>query len=188
MRVRLFSIVVLVLQLASCASVPDKMSSGFEMNGRDDLYEKTGWSFLGRIAITDQNNALSANISWAHFYNRDEIELAGMFGMGRTKINLSRGRVEIDSAGEPDVQFGNVDDIVSSRLGVKVPVSSLKYWVLGLVDPDADYMPQDSGFDQHGWKVRYLQMQLNGKENLPRKIRLEQGAAKLKLIVNQWDM
>ena len=108
--------------------------------------------------------------------------------MGRTKINLSRGRVEINSAGDPDVLFGNVDAIVSSRLGVKVPVSSLKYWVLGLVDPYADYMPQDSGFDQHGWKVRYLQMQLNGKENLPRKIRLEQGAAKVKLIVNQWDM
>ncbi len=188
MRGRLFAIVLLILQLASCASVPDKIGSGFELYAQEALYKKTEWSFLGRIVITDQNNALSANISWEHFDNRDEIDLSGVFGIGRTKISLSRGRVEIKSAGESDVQLGDIDGIVSSMLGVKVPISSLKYWVLGLVDPYADFIPQDSGFDQHGWKVRYLQMQLSGKINLPRKIRLEQGSAKLKLIVNQWDM
>lgn len=131
---------------------------------------------------------MSANIVWEHGLNQENIELAGIFGMGRTKINLTQQRVMIDSAGKQEVAYGDVNDIVSSRLGVTVPAAALQYWVLGLVDPSESYSRQESGFEQYGWRIRYLQMQEQKNKSLPRKIRLEKGTALLKLIINQWEI
>ncbi len=181
--------IVMLLVMTSCASVPENQRNKFNLSGRKGLYEKTKWSFLGRIAIIDKNNAVSANIVWEHESESDAIELAGLFGLGRTKIVLTERRVEVSAEGKVYVETGEVNDIISAKLGVKVPFESLKYWVLGVVDPAASYTQQDYGFDQHGWKIRYLQMQeYNKAELMPRKMKVERGSAKIKLIVNQWDI
>jgi len=186
--IRCFVVTILMLQLVSCASVPEKSAVLFDLAGRDVLYAKTEWSFKGRIAVIDKDNAVSANIAWERIKNKENIVLAGLFGMGKSKITLEHGRVEIESAGKRAVYYGNASDIVYSKLGIRIPVTALKFWVLGVVDPKASFVINDTGFEQHGWLVSYLQMQFNNGNELPRKIRVEQGSAKLKLIVNQWDI
>ena len=186
--IRCFIVVILMLQLISCASVPEKSAAIFDLSGRDGLYAKTEWSFKGRIAIIDKDNAVSANITWERIKNKENIVLAGLFGMGKARITLEQGRVEIESAGKQSVYYGNASDIVYSKLGIRIPVTALKFWVLGVVDPNAAFVVNDTGFEQHGWLVTYLQMQVNDGNELPRKIRVEQGSAKLKLIVNQWEI
>jgi len=185
---RFFCIGLAILQLTACSIFPDKIAGEFKLDKGNELYRNKSWTFWGRIAITDQKNALSADIVWAHDLNQESIELAGIFGMGRTKINLSRQRVMIDSAGKEEVSYGDVNDIVSSKLGVTVPVAALQYWVLGLVAPSESYIRQESGFEQYGWRVRYQQMQQQSNKSLPRKIRLEKGGSLLKLIINQWKI
>jgi outer membrane lipoprotein LolB len=73
-------------------------------------------------------------------------------------------------------------------LGVFVPVRALRYWVLGLTQPDSPFFEVGDGFVQSNWDVHYLQMQNLGKEWLPRKIGVEHGEAKLKLVVDQWTL
>ncbi len=186
--IRCFLVVALMLQLISCASVPEKSAALFDLSGRDLLYAKTEWSFKGRIAIVSKDEAVSANIAWERLQDKENIVLSGLFGMGKSRIILEKGRVEIESAGKRSVYYGNASDIVHSELGVRIPVTALKFWVLGVVDPSASFVVNDKGFEQHGWLVTYLQMQVDNGNELPRKIRVEQGSAKLKLIVNQWEI
>jgi outer membrane lipoprotein LolB len=118
----------------------------------------------------------------------DEIELAGPLGQGRTQILLTQQYVVIDY-GDKRLQYaGNVDDVISSQLGVSVPVSALKYWVLGLVNPEKEYEVIENGFFQLAWKVKYQIMQLVGEDELPKKIRVTGNNTKLKLIIDNWQI
>ena len=184
------SIVLLMLTalLVSCADAPVKPTSPFQLSGRDYLYAKASWSFAGRMAVSDNNDSFSASIAWEHRGRQDKLELAGLFGQGRTLIELTDNGVVIDNGDERLQYSGNADEVISRKVGVDIPVSALKYWVLGLVEPEADYNELGNGFVQSGWNVMYLQMQAVGGDDMPRKIRVEQDDVKLKLIINNWDL
>lgn len=180
--------IVFMFLLASCASIPDKKDDIVDLSGREYLQEMKNWSLSGRVSVIDKKNATSAMLQWQHQDKKDSIKLSGLFGLGRTEIILAENSVQIKSAGELVKYFGNIDDVVSSELGIAIPVSALKYWVLGVPDPMASYKKMSGGFMQRDWRVRYLQMQKNGGYSMPRKIRVEQGESKLKLIINQWNI
>ena len=182
------AVLILIALLVSCADVPVKSTSPFQLSERDYLYDTASWSFAGRMAVSDENDSFSASISWNHQNCQDKLELAGLFGQGRTLIELTDDGVVIDYGDERLQYFGNADELVSKQVGVDIPVTSLKYWVLGLVQPDVEYGMLENGFVQSGWNVRYLQMQVIGQNDMPRKIRVEQGDVKLKLIINQWNL
>ncbi|KAF3980901.1 MAG: outer membrane lipoprotein LolB [Methylococcales symbiont of Hymedesmia sp. n. MRB-2018] len=187
----IFRFVVLLLlatQLISCTSLAIKENKPFDLVGRDYLYQKTEWSFAGRLAISDAVQSLTATIHWVHHHNHDDIELSGIFGMGRTFIELSDGQMIVDDGEQKIKYLGKGDDSVAELLGVNVPIHALKFWVRGLTFPEKDYLGIKNGFLQNEWQVRYSQMQTIGQHELPRKIRVENKKVKLKLIVNQWQM
>lgn len=188
MHVRFFVVMATTILLASCASIPDKIERPFNLLERQSLYEEKAWFFSGRMSVIDENHAVSANIEWQHQHQQEKIKLSGPFGLGRTGVVWTESGVEIDIAGEQKKYVGDVDEIVSSELGITVPVSALKFWVLGVTDPDVNFIEKEDGFIQHGWRVTYLQMQLSDRYELPRKITVKKGKAKLKLIVNYWKM
>lgn len=185
---KLFIVIVIATILASCTSIPDKLDSSFDLGLREDLYRKDAWLFSGRMSVVDEKHAVSASIEWRHHNKKEEIKLSGPFSLGKVRVVLTETDVEIDSAGKQVNYAGNVDDVVSTELGVAVPVSVLKYWVLGVTDPDSQYMPMVDGFVQHGWRVRYIQMQNKGGYDLPKKIIIELRETRLKLIIDHWDM
>jgi len=180
--------IIFMLLLASCASVPGKVDEVFKMDGRVYLQAVRYWGLSGRVSVINKRNAASATLQWQHRDKKDHIKLSGLFGLGRTEINLAENLVEIKSAGKQNAYSGNVDDVVASELGIAIPISSLKYWVLGVPDPMMTYQKIAEGFVQQDWRVSYLQMQNDEGYTMPRKIRVEQGEARLKLIINQWDI
>ncbi len=186
MKVKAILLFLITSLLISCAQTPVKLTAPFELGGRDYLYEKKDWFFSGRIAVSDKNKSFSASINWRHQNKLDEIELAGPLGQGRTQIILTQQHVVIDYGDERFQYFGNVDDVVSKQLGVSLPISALKYWVLGLVNPEIKYEVIENGFFQSTWKIKYQQMQLVGEDELPRKIKVVRNDAKLKLIIDEW--
>ena len=174
--------------LVSCADVHVKPTIPFQLTARDYLYAKASWAFVGRMAVSDKNDSFSASITWKHQDSQDKLELSGPFGQGRTLIELTDEGVVIDNGDERMQYSGNADELVSRQVGVDIPVSALKYWVLGLVEPELEYDLLEKGFVQSGWNVSYQQMQRVGQTDMPRKIRVEQEGVKLKLIINHWDL
>jgi len=167
MIVRVIAVLILTGLLISCAETTIKSTIPFDLIGRENLYDKSDWSLNGRLALSDSNNSLSASIKWKHQINQDLIELAGPFGQGRTVILLTEESMVIDDGNKVLKYHGNVDNLVSMHTGISVPVSALKYWVLGLVEPDSEYVVVENGFLQSGWNVNYPQMQLAGEDELP---------------------
>lgn len=181
--IRFCLLMMLTFLLASCASVSERGAT-FDLRGRESLYELNEWSFQGRVSVSDENNAVSGSIEWLHRSKQESIKLSGPFGQGRTQIVLFEDYVEINSAGEKVSYFADADKVISSELGLALPVSSLKYWVLGLTSPGLSYKEFAGGFVQDGWRVTYSSLQA---DNMPSKMKIEKGRAKLKLIINQWN-
>ncbi len=187
---RIISLLLLAGLLVSCASKLVKPVTHFQLQGRNYLYDKNKWFFSGRIALSNEKESLSLSISWNHNNKHDKIELAGSFGQGRTIFEITEKGIGIDD-GEKRLQFvGSADVLVARHVGIKIPISALKYWVLGLVKPDTHFVGEENGFLQSEWRVQYQQMQLVDGDALPKKIkfeRIEPRNEKLKLIIDHWE-
>lgn len=188
MSARFVVVLFLVAGLMSCADAPIRPVSSFQLAERSYLYDKAGWAFSGRLAFSDKSRSMSGSIKWKHSGGRDIVVLAGPFGLGRVEINMEGKGAVITYAGRKVSVKGGVDELVEAYAGMPVPVSALKYWVIGLVNPDVAYVLAENGFSQGSWDVSYSQMQVVEKNNLPRKIKAEQNGSRLKLVIDRWDI
>jgi outer membrane lipoprotein LolB len=187
MRVlRFLGLLIGGIWLAACTDVPVKTDEHYSVLERKNLYQLKQWSFDGRISLSDGRESWSANVLWAHTDGKDEIKLSGPLGQGAAVITLTNDLVIINRGDEKPKQSTQIDEFIQQQLGVFVPVKALRYWVLGLTNPNSPYIEKGDGFKQSNWDVHYLQMQNQGNEWLPRKMGIEQGEAKLKLIIDQW--
>jgi len=188
MKGRVSILLVLVGLLTSCADTLVRPVSQYQLMERNYLYSKEKWAFTGRLAYSDQNNSLAASVNWEHLKGKDKIEIAGPLGVGRTIVDIDGSKVVVNHEGK-QVQFnGVVDDLITKYTGVSVPILSLKYWVVGLVDPEVAFVSVDDGFIQAGWHIRYQQMQVVNNDELPKKIKVERVDSKLKMIIDHWEI
>lgn len=185
---RLLIIVFAFFVLNGCALTPEVPLQDFHLADRQHLQQMQSWVFEGRLAVVDEKDSVSLSIVWRHLKDQDNIELAGPLAQGRTKITVLPGQVVIDDGENRNVFYGNPEQVFSAQLGVDMPVDSLKFWVLGVNEPEQSYVEQSGGFNQTGWAVRYKEMQRVSSETLPKKITAEKNKAKIKLIVDQWDL
>ncbi len=177
-------LIVCMVLLAGCARQPARQVAEYRLQAMQHLYALVRWEFEGRLAVTTQDESFSASINWQHQQSRDVIELVGPMGQGRLSIVVAAGLVVVDDGERRTVYTELPDKVFAKYFAVAVPVQSLRYWVLGLVDPGRDYTEIDKGFVQRDWRVSYRQMQ-NGVL-LPRKINFEKQQTKIKLVIDQW--
>lgn len=185
-RIIIFAAAVFCLH--GCSVTPEKPLQVFQLEGRQHLQQLQRWAFEGRLAVADEKDSVSLSIVWRHGLDQDDIELAGPLSQGRTKISVSPGQVTVDDGESRNVYYGEAEQVFAEQLGVDIPVASLRFWVLGVNEPEQSYIEQPGGFNQAGWSVRYREMQNGSAEELPKKITAEKDKAKIKLIVDQWDM
>ncbi len=174
------------LLLAACATSPEKPEGQYDLSAREHLYKVTNWSFDGRMALTGKKDSWSANIAWKHSPESDQIKLSGPLGQGATLIELSGSHVVVNRGGGDVQQSGNPEVFVSQQLGLFVPIQALRYWVVGLPQPDVKNIPVENGFSQMQWLVQYLQMQAVKDDAMPRKMSVGNGQVKLKLFIDEW--
>jgi outer membrane lipoprotein LolB len=178
--------ILLGVGLTGCSSVPVKTDEKYQALERTHIYLWNKWAFNGRISVSNGKESWSANIVWEHTEGQDEIKLSGFLGQGAAVITLTDTMVTINRGDEKPRQSEHVEAFIQKELGIVVPVRALRFWVLGLINPSETYTENGDGFQQSNWDVHYLQMQNVGSEWLPRKMAVEQGDAKLKLMVDQW--
>jgi outer membrane lipoprotein LolB len=146
------------------------------------------WELEGRLAITSPKDSWSANIEWSHRPDSEKIKLSGPLGQGAVIIELTGDVVKIDRGGG-NVQTSNQpEQFINQQLGLFVPLQSLRFWAVGLPESEQKFQETADGFVQDGWLIAYKEMQKTGAETMPHKMAVSNGHAKMKLIVDQWDL
>ncbi|TPQ29200.1 lipoprotein insertase outer membrane protein LolB [Methylomonas sp. EFPC3] len=177
-----------ILALSACSLVSESEVSVYRPFETHALQAHGRWAFSGRLAVADERESFSASVNWRHLGGRDDIELLGPLAQGRLAISVVDGAVTIDDGENRQEFYGSAEQVLSERLGVVMPVDSLRYWVFGILDPGLQGVELDAGFMQAGWRVTFRDVYKVASDSLPKKINIEKDRTKIKLIVDQWDL
>jgi len=179
----------LAAALPGCALfAPAPPEIAYTKTANQALYRLEPWSLEGRVALSGARDSWTADLAWAHRQDDEHIKLSGPLGQGAVLIHLAGNVVTVDQGGGKVESSGDPEGFINQQLGMFVPVTSLRYWVLGLPEPDLDFEDVGGGFRQAGWTVAFQSMQPVGTLHLPRKMSVANDRVKLKLIIDQWNL
>ncbi|MBT8442915.1 MAG: outer membrane lipoprotein LolB, partial [Gammaproteobacteria bacterium] len=151
-----------LLLLAGCAARPVQPETGIDWDRRADLLAgESAWHAHGRIAFKAGKDGGSGSMSWKQAGEDARITLSGPFGAGAYEIAWDDERIVVTSKkGEQVAAYTGrdaADRFLEAQLGWSFPARSIRYWLLGVADPEftsARRFDDDgwlAGIEQNGW-------------------------------------
>lgn len=169
----------------------DKTSASSEHGRASNI---SSWDLSGAIAARNKTKSWTASIDWQQQGpSRYQIRLLGPLGSG-TVIVEKQGGVVTFRDGPKRIASSDADKLIFTQTGVRLPVSSLYYWVRGIPAPgQVDSEKHATGgalleLHQSGYIVTYSQYTLVNNVPLPTKIRLEGRGVMIKLVIKHWKI
>ena len=155
------------------------------------------WNISGRMAIETEDNGGQVDIFWQQTQNDTyDIRMIAPFG-GGTSLLTSRpeGVVFTSSNGEQIVEK-NADRLMARVEGWTFPVSGLRYWILGVPEPEKHFRLinwNEQGYvnlmEQDGWRIEMLNYRQVAAYTLPKKIfisRLDRDDLSVRMVIREW--
>jgi outer membrane lipoprotein LolB len=176
-----------LLCLTACVpQVVYEARQGQEFSARQYL-EAGHWQLQGRLLLKG-DDVLTANIQWQHDALVDDLRLAGMLGLGAVRITLSESEITLDQGQGNKKVSRDIDAFIAQEIGFIVPISALRFWVLGVPLQNEPVRQFADGFEQFGWRIKYRGYLQTTVGAMPYKISVTKNSLKLKLIVDQWEI
>ena len=151
------------------------------------------FSLSGRVAVKISSRGYSSGLRWRHAGVDDSLKLISPVGTVLADIESTGEGVTLTGADKKVHRSENVQSLTREILGWDLPLSGLKHWVLGRVDPDAavleelrDARNRLTRLAQSEWQIDYLAYAQDGA--LPSSLSLTHGDLRLRLVVDRWDI
>ena len=197
-----------VLALSGCASMPMTITSvGAESAWQArqvTLATISAWTLAGRIAVNNDNNAasdsasgavnISAALYWAQQPNDYRIDVIPPFGQGAIHLEGNSEGVVMQLPGGRQLSAVSPDALLYAQTGLRLPISSLRYWVMGRPDPafEARKALDDTGralwLEQSGWRIEFLRYSQVKGLDLPDKLLVTRPPLHLRLVIDRWEL
>lgn len=191
-RIKIKSTVLLliVLFLSGCAFFqPHPKISHWEKN-RIKLQQIRAWSLKGAFSITSNNKREIARFTWVKNLDSYTIDVFGPMNVDGARIIGNAKWVEFWQTDKKPLKAKTAEQLLFSQLGWQFPVSNVRYWILGIPNPDEGV--ETTYFDQAGhlvelkqnnWEVKFSRFWYDSRMqvDLPQIIELKQGAIYIKL-------
>lgn len=185
----------LVMALAGCQTVPVTPAPTVAWNvRRPALQSLDRFGLHGRVAVAVDGQGFNGGLRWTQSAAVTRLELTGPLGAGGVEVTADGGSLSVvTSSGK---RLGNADARaeLEDKLGFEPPLGSLRYWVLGVPDPDApasiqlDSQQRLTGLTQDGWQVDYTSYMPVGAEWLPRLLTLRRAQVRVRMVVDGWQL
>lgn len=191
LRITWITVGLMLLQLTSCTQMPARTASAWVAPNW------TEWTLQGRIAVRAGDEGWHASLTWHQTGDAYQADLSGPLGQGALRLQGDDTCVKLERADGLRDQSVDADALLARHTGWRLPVSGLRYWVLGRAAPqsapgrearwerDANGRPQR--LLQDGWDIRYTAYQEQpGFGMLPRRIEMEREGLHARLLIDSW--
>jgi outer membrane lipoprotein LolB len=182
------ALVLLAGLLAGCAGLAGRPPPAASTAGIAAL---TGWVAAGRLAVAAGSEGGSGGFIWQQRGPETRLRLRGPLGAGSFEIASDGEQLSVtDAAGQ--VLGADARATLRSRLGADLPLSSLRYWMIGLPDPASTARVIESEatplriIEQHGWTIAYDAFTSTDGFALPARVTATSGDVRLRLTVSDW--
>ena len=201
-------LLALALVLTACAGASARLSSSGSAESawqarQTALMAVSVWTLAGRL--TAHNNGadigsagsavnVSAALHWVQQASGYSIDVIAPFGQGALRLEGNNDGVMLRLADGRQISAANPDTLLHDHTGLHLPVTSLRFWVMGLPDPASEVrkMLDDAGrlrwLEQAGWRIEFLRYgQINGLD-LPDKLVVTHPSLHLRLVIDRWEL
>ena len=157
------SLVIASVMLASCTVAPkiDKTQQQLAwQTHQQNINALQQWQLNGRLAITRGVESYTLNIRWKQKSDSYEIFLSGPMSSGMVQlVGENHGGVVLRDAEKNVFHAEHPEQLLFEHTGVKMPVSGLRYWILGLPQPPSASVKSFSQqkYDSEGRLVTFTQ-------------------------------
>lgn len=193
---RLGAATLLVLAaLVGCRTLPPAPPPGvgWEVR-RPQLQSLEHFQLRGRVAVASSGEGFNANLRWTQDGDHSHVTLEGPLGVGGAQLSADGDELTVVTSQGERIESQAAHAALAARLGFDPPLSSLRYWVLGVPNPkqpaseSLDPVQQRlSALTQDGWHVEYQSYIPAGGEALPARLTLQRDAVRVRLLVDGWQ-
>ena len=151
------------------------------------------WEFRGRLGAKTADDGFNGKVQWQQQAGEYDARISGPIGFGTLQISGTSSLVRlIDKDGQLTVLTSPEADL-EALYGWKLPVNSLRFWALGIPDPNSfatSIVVDDRGLltvlAQNGWRIEYPDYRPFAGQPMPRKLVATSGDARVVLIFDNW--
>jgi len=185
--------------LAACSTVPTAARSQAERlalyeSRRSELVTREAWSLEGRLAVRDADDGGSGTFRWRTGEDSSEMDFHGALGRGAWRLVSDYDGATLEFADGASYQADSVGELVSRRVGWRVPVESLSWWVRGLAAPGRyrqrllDERGNVERLEQKDWTIEYGRYRDVGGLEMPTSLTARKDDRVVKLAVRNWEL
>jgi outer membrane lipoprotein LolB len=160
---------------------------------RKAVLEKTSeWEFAGRIALSAGDEGFNGKLWWRQDGVVFRARVSGPLGVGTIFINGDHGELTLTDRDGVVTELDDAETELRQRYGWTIPVTSLRYWALGIPEPGADAaleFGQDerlSKLEQRDWSVTIGQYAESAGQLMPRRLTALHDDIRLRLVFDNW--
>jgi outer membrane lipoprotein LolB len=153
------------------------------------------WEFSGRMAVRLEEEAWSASLLWTQVGDEFEIRIIAPLAQGTALITGNGDKVSLKTSDNQEFTDSDVMQIMKQNLGWSIPVNDLTYWIRGITRSGSTNNGQVIDNDgrlvsiqQDNWLVTYQRYDLSTEYALPSRIELTGSGARIRVVINRWDI
>ena len=160
---------------------------------RAELQHLDRYQLSGRVAVAAGAEGFSARLKWEQHGPRTEVVLNGPLGVGGVRVVAEAGSLAVTNSQGAVLGSDAAHAELRARLGFEPPLTSLRYWILGVPDPDSPAQEmlgtaqRLAGLTQDGWDIEYSDYVNSAGAWLPRRLSLRRADVRVRLIVDAWS-
>ena len=199
---------LLALLLGGCESTPDlaALTNFLSLPGPDDPQEEwqahlqwleslNVWRTSGRLAVKVPDDGWSASLRWRQRDDTYRVQLNGPFGQGAVRIDGSASAVVLRTADGRERRAATPEKLIAAELKAEVPVSLLRFWILGRPAPAPAPLESELELDeagrlqslaQAGWSITYQEYETLDVGDLPKRMRIEREDTEARFVLSSW--
>ena len=193
-RLFLFPPVILAL-LAGCATTPESVNLP-DISSWDERTTVLGnvesWQFKGRIAVKAGDEGFNGKFNWEQKGDAFSATVGGPLGMGTVRIEGDGQVMSLTDKDGVETVLQDAELELRWRYGWTIPITSLRYWVLGIPDPGKPSTTEfnDEGnlshLEQGGWIVEISRYREGGGQQMPRTLSATNPDTRVRMVIDRW--
>lgn len=185
----------LVFALTGCQTVPVSPAPSVSWSvRRPELQALRRFGLNGRVAVAVGKQGFNAGLRWAQSAAVTHVALTGPLGAGGVEVTADGGELSVVTSNGKRLGDAAARTELASKLGFEPPLTSLRYWILGVPDPSThssvqlDSQQRVAQLTQDGWRIDYTAYMPVGAEWLPRLITLRREDVRVRMVVDAWQL
>lgn len=153
----------------------------------------SSWEFKGRIAVKAGDEGFNGKFQWTQTDDEFSATVGGPLGIGTVRIEGDDRTIVLTDKDGVETQLVDPDTELYYRYGWTIPVSSLRYWALGIPDPERPAVTEldDAGrlknLAQGDWQVTISRYRDSAGQSLPHTLTATNPDTRVRMVIDTWS-